>query len=60
VLNKLYLTLGSLILVGYSVVAFNGWEFGDEPRGVVPADQLHSGSYRSSGFWHSGGFRGGK
>lgn len=59
-LNKLYLTLGSLLLVGYSVMAFNGWEFGDARREVIPREQLHAASgYRSSHFWYSG-YRGGK
>jgi hypothetical protein len=59
-LNKLYLTLGSILLLGYTVMAWNGWEFGDEARHVIPAEERHKpGGYRSAVFWHWG-FRGGK
>ena len=57
-LNKFYLTLGSVLLVGYSVMAFSGWELGDPARHTIPADQR--GNYRSSIFWYSSGYRGGK
>jgi hypothetical protein len=60
VLNKLYLTLGSLLLVGYTWVAFTGREFGDESRQVIPAEQRNQpGGYRTSHFWIMG-YRGGK
>ena len=59
-LNKLYLSIGCLILVGYSGMALTGYEFGDEPRETIPAEARNSpGGYRSSHFWVMG-FRGGK
>ena len=60
-LNKFYLTCGSLLLVAYGIMAFNGWEFGDPARHVVPASEMHgSGGHGGGTFWHSSGFRGGK
>jgi hypothetical protein len=66
VLNKFYLTLGSVLLLGYSVMAFTGWELGDMERHSVPEEYRNSQGYRS---WHgyrgphiiyAGGYRGGK
>lgn len=59
-LNTLYAALGGSLLLGYSLVAFNGWEFGDEERHQMPASARHqAGGYHSNYFWHSG-YRGGK
>jgi hypothetical protein len=59
-LHRIYLATGIGILGFYSMAAFNGWEFGTQPREVLPADVRSSpGGYRSYHFWHSG-YRGGK
>jgi hypothetical protein len=59
-LRKLYLVIGSLVILFYGVASFQGWEFGTSRREVVPADVRSSpGGYRSFHFWHSG-FHGGK
>jgi hypothetical protein len=60
VLNRIYLVLGSAILIFYGLTALNGWEFGQEEREVVPASERSSpGWARSTVFWHAG-YRGGK
>ena len=59
-MKKLYLVLGSLVILFYGVASFQGWEFGTSGREVIPADVRSSpGGYRSFHFWHSG-FHGGK
>jgi hypothetical protein len=58
--RKIYLVLGSLVILFYGVASFQGWEFGTSGREVIPADVRSSpGGYRSFHFWHSG-FHGGK
>jgi hypothetical protein len=58
-LNNFYLALGSALLLGYTVVAFNGYEYGDAQRLQAGADYRSNSSYRHgyTTFW---GFRGGK
>lgn len=59
-LSKLYLVFGVGLLFFYLVAAWLGWEFGMQPRQVLPPDVRNSpGGYRSFHFWHSG-YRGGK
>jgi hypothetical protein len=61
VLNKVYLTLGSLLLVGYSVVAWQGWEFGDDPRHVTTDPRNpRAGYHHTRSSWWFWGYRGGK
>lgn len=58
-LNKFYLTLGTALLIGYTVVSFMGWEFTDTHRVQAGADYRTNHSYRTghSWFW---GYHGGK
>jgi hypothetical protein len=59
-LSKLYLVLGTGILLLYGVAAWSGWEMSLSPRQTLPADVRNSpGGYRSFHFWHSG-YHGGK
>ena len=52
--------LGSLIVGGYAVMAFTGYEIGSPERDEVPASVRSSpGGYRTYHFWHSG-YHGGK
>lgn len=58
--KRIYLAFGGLVLVLYALTGFNGWEYGDSKREVVPPDVRQSpGGYRSFHFWHSG-YQGGK
>jgi hypothetical protein len=61
-LNKVYWTLGSGILLLYGLSGIFGWELGGhEGRHVVPAAQRgQPGWARSSHFWVYSGYRGGK
>ena len=61
-LNYIYILVACLVLGFYAVSEFSGWEFGNPPRRVEPAD-----SRRSPGWSHHvtahhfyAGFRGGK
>ena len=45
-LSRLYLIFGCLVLTGYAVSAYEGWEFGNPTRQRVPA-----AGGRSSGGW---------
>jgi hypothetical protein len=56
-LNKIYLYLGGTIVLCYALMAFMGWELGDEPRDKF--DPNHPGGIRHSHFWIMG-YRGGK
>jgi hypothetical protein len=59
-LSKLYLVLGTGVLLLYVVAAWSGWELTTAPRQVLPPDVRNSpGGYRSFHFWHSG-YHGGK
>jgi hypothetical protein len=59
-LSKLYLLLGTGVLLLYGVAAWSGWEVGSPQRQQLPADVRNSpGGYRSFHFWHSG-YHGGK
>ncbi len=59
-LSKIYLLLGTGVLLLYGVAAWSGWELSTSSRQVLPADVRNSpGGYRSFHFWHSG-YRGGK
>ncbi|HEX6182718.1 MAG TPA: hypothetical protein VFZ44_02325 [Pyrinomonadaceae bacterium] len=59
-LSKIYLVLGTGVLLLYGVAAWSGWEFSTSQRQVLPADVRNSpGGYRSFHFWHSG-YHGGK
>ena len=58
-LNTFYLTLGTILLMSYTVVAFNGWEFGESHRVQAGADYRTNHSYRTGYAWYWG-FRGGK
>ena len=59
-LSKLYLLIGTGVLLLYGVAAWSGWELSTSPRQVLPADVRNSpGGYRSFHFWHSG-YHGGK
>jgi hypothetical protein len=59
-LRKVYIVLGSCLLLLYAAAAARGWEFGGDPQQKLPPDVRHSpGGYRSFHFWHSG-YRGGK
>lgn len=59
-LSKLYLLLGTGVLVLYGAASWAGWELTTAQRQVLPADVRNSpGGYRSFHFWHSG-YRGGK
>jgi hypothetical protein len=61
-LTRSYYILGSLLLTGYLVVAFGGWEFGNPVRGSAPgigetlssSGRGHAGS-RGWFFWGGGG-----
>jgi hypothetical protein len=64
-LNKIYLGLGSVLLMGYTITSFLGWEFGDPERHVVTAENRHNpdayrGGHTGHGWFFFGGFRGGK
>ncbi|HEX8283847.1 MAG TPA: hypothetical protein VF588_10855 [Pyrinomonadaceae bacterium] len=59
-LSKLYLLLGTGVLLLYAFAAWSGWELSTSPRQKLPADVRNSpGGYRSFHFWHSG-YHGGK
>jgi hypothetical protein len=59
-LSKLYLALGTGVLLLYGFAAWSGWELSTSPRQVIPADVRNApGGYRSFHFWHSG-YHGGK
>ena len=59
-LSKLYLVLGSAVLLLYVAAAWSGWELTTSQRQVLPPDVRNSpGGYRSFHFWHSG-YHGGK
>lgn len=52
--------LGTVIVGGYSAMAFTGYEPGAPKRDEVPASFRSSpGGYRTFHFWHSG-YHGGK
>lgn len=58
--KKVYLIFGGLIVLLYALTGFNGWEYGDNKREVIPPSVRQSpGGYRSFHFWHSG-YQGGK
>jgi hypothetical protein len=54
-LSKLYLLLGTGVLLLYGVAAWSGWELSTSQRQVLPADVRNSPFH----FWHSG-YHGGK
>ena len=59
-LSKIYLVLGTGVLLLYGVAAWSGWELSTSQRQKLPADVRNSpGGYRSFHFWHSG-YHGGK
>lgn len=48
-------TIGSLLLVGYSVILFAGIDFSSHSKTAVAANMRQSpGGYRTWSFWHSG------
>jgi hypothetical protein len=52
--------LAALIVSGYSITAFGGWEPGAPKRDEIPGSVRASpGGYRSYQYWHSG-YHGGK
>jgi hypothetical protein len=51
-LARIYYVLGSLLVLGYVVVAFEGWEFGNPVR-MSPAPPVGA-AVSSSGRSHSG------
>jgi hypothetical protein len=57
---RFYQTVGGLLLGGYALTAFNGWEYFHSPAQAVPAEVRHApGGLRTFHYWHSG-YRGGK
>jgi hypothetical protein len=48
-LNRVYAVVGSLVLAGYGLSSFAGWEFGNPTRDRVPV--LVAGSYRPTSWW---------
>jgi hypothetical protein len=55
-----FAVLGTLIVGGYSALAFSGYEPGSPQRDEIPASVRSSpGGYRTYHFWHSG-YHGGK
>jgi hypothetical protein len=60
-LNKFYTAVGSILLLSYSVLSFNGWELFDPARGRLSEAERTSKSYRTTRSWFFySGFRGGK
>lgn len=58
--SKIYLVLGTGLLLLYAAAAWSGWELTTARRQVLPADVRNSpGGYRAFHFWHSG-YHGGK
>lgn len=58
--RRLYLLLGTLLLLGYAGVELTGWEGTSTARQTIPMSVRSSpGGYRSYHFWHSG-YHGGK
>jgi hypothetical protein len=46
---------GGLLLAGYAVVAFGGFDFGShEKTELSPSMRQSPGGYRTWAFWHSG------
>ncbi len=55
-----FAVLGTLLVGGYSALAFSGYEPGSPKRDEIPASVRSSpGGYRTYHFWHSG-YHGGK
>jgi hypothetical protein len=50
-LARVYLILGSILLLGYALVAFEGWEFGSAV--LVSAAPPEGAALSSSGRYHS-------
>jgi hypothetical protein len=55
--NYIYTFLGLIIVAGYAVADFSGWEFRKAAKTMAP--QSMRGAHASRSFWYSG-FRGGK
>jgi hypothetical protein len=55
--ERVYIVLGSLLLLGYAVVAWEGWEFGN-PVKLRPAPPAGA-TLSSSGTYHHSGSRSG-
>jgi hypothetical protein len=63
-LGRIYLAFGTAVLGFYGLSAFNGWEFGNPHRHIVPPGERRPGwvrshPYHTYHYWHSG-YRGGK
>jgi hypothetical protein len=58
-LSNFYLALGTTLLLGYTVVSFNGWELGGATTLQAGADYRTNPSYRTGHSWYWG-YRGGK
>ncbi len=55
-----FAVLGTLVVGGYTAIAFTGYEPGTPKRDEIPASFRSSpGGYRTFHFWHSG-YHGGK
>ena len=56
----IFAALGTLLVGGYTALAFSGYEPGSRRRDEIPASIRSSpGGYRTFHFWHSG-YHGGK
>jgi hypothetical protein len=56
----IFAAIGTLIVGGYTAIAFTGYELGSPKRDEIPASVRSSpGGYRTYHFWHSG-YHGGK
>jgi hypothetical protein len=50
-----YTVFALLVLGGYSLAAWRGWDLGTSRRGFVPASVRQSpGGYRSYNYWRGG------
>ena len=54
-MRKIYAILGILLLSGYALAEWYGWESSSNAkRGVLPASARTAGGYRSYHFWNGG------
>lgn len=59
-LYKIYLAMGSAVLIGYAGAALLGWEFGNESRERLSAEARRSPTGFRSPYFVGTGYRGGK
>jgi hypothetical protein len=58
-LDKIYLAIGSAIVLFYALTAFFGYEYGSSQKRRLPDEARSLSGIRSYSYWHDG-YQGGK